>query len=152
MMEMNSTCARMPSSSWTFWRNTVKATKGAILFTNRIKSLCSRENYVGTFQTVPFHGKTLPLLEQYFAMERHISLHRDTLYSITTRKKKVTEEFRKHPSPFTFCPEMPINTGGSEGEGWTWPFTHPSPPFTAIDFQATQKRFALRHFWNWKKT
>lgn len=70
-----------------------KATKGAILFTNKIKSLRSRENYVGTFLSVPFHGKILPLLEHYFAMERHISLHQDSLYSITSRKKKDTEEF-----------------------------------------------------------
>lgn len=70
-----------------------KSHEGAILLTNRIKSLRSRENYVGTFLSVPFHGKTLPLLEQYFAMERHFSLHRDTLYSRTTRKKKDTEEF-----------------------------------------------------------
>ena len=46
------------------------------------------------------------------------------------RRKKTTLVFTLHPSPFTFSPETPINTGDSRGEGWRCPFTtlhHPSP-------------------------
>ena len=37
----------------------------------------------------------------------------------------------KCPSPFTFSSKMPINTEVWEVKGASWPFTHPSPPFTS---------------------
>ncbi len=39
---------------------------------------------------------------------------------------------RFYPSPFTFSPETPINTGGVRGEGLAQPFTHPSPTLHLI--------------------
>ena len=57
---------------------------------------------------------------QTFAIERQFLFQRDSLC--------VLSPFSFCPSPFTFLPEKPINTGASRGEGVFLPFTHPSHP------------------------
>ena len=48
-----------------------------------------------------------------------------------------------YPSPFTFSPETPINTGGVRGEGLAQPFTTLHPPFTFRLRMELKRKLAL---------
>ena len=84
-----------------------------------------------------------PLLGQLFAIARHKMMHREKNFGRSTiairnilsgcckrgfAREKPYSQF--YPSPFTFSPETPINTGGVRGEGLAQPFTTLHPPFT----------------------
>ena len=58
-----------------------------------------------------------PLPGQYLAIARHKTIRREI--------EKPYSPF--YPSPFTFSPGTPINTGVVRGEGLAPPFTHSSP-------------------------
>ena len=84
-----------------------------------------------------------PLLGQLFAIARHKMMHREKNFGRSTiairnmlsgcwkrgfAREKPYSQF--YPSPFTFSPETPINTGVVRGEGLAQPFTTLHPPFT----------------------
>ena len=84
-----------------------------------------------------------PLLGQLFAIARHKMMHREKNFGRSTiairnilsgcckrgfAREKPYSQF--YPSPFTFSPETPINTGIVRGEGLAPPFTTLHPPFT----------------------
>ena len=86
-----------------------------------------------------------PLLGQLFAIARHKMMRREKNFGRSTiairnilsgcckrgfAREKPYSQF--YPSPFTFSPETPINTGVVRGEGCRWPFTHPSPTLHLI--------------------
>ena len=84
-----------------------------------------------------------PQLGQYCAIAGRKMMRREKNFGRSTiairnmlsgcRKRGFAREkpySRFYPSPFTFSPETPINTGGVRGEGLAQPFTshtHPSP-------------------------
>ena len=81
-----------------------------------------------------------PQLGQLFAFARHKMMRREKIFGRSTiairnmfsgcRMRGFAREkpySRFYPSPFTFSPETPINTGVVRGEGLAPPFTHPSP-------------------------
>ena len=84
-----------------------------------------------------------PLLGQLFAIAGHKVMRREKIFGRSTidirnmlsgcRKRGFAREkphSRFYPSPFTFSPETPINTGVVRGEGLAQPFTTLHPPFT----------------------
>ena len=97
----------------------------------------------GSFHLLPDYGTILPPLGQLFAIARHKMMHREKNFGRSTiairnmlsscckrgfAREKPYSQF--YPSPFTFSPETPINTGGVRGEGLAQPFTTLHPPFT----------------------
>ena len=50
-----------------------------------------------------------------------------------------------YPSPFTFSPETPINTGVVRGEGLAQPFTHPSPTLHLFEKNSSKRFLDARH-------
>ena len=84
-----------------------------------------------------------PLLWQLFAIAGHKVMRREKIFGRSTiairnmlsgcRKRGFAREkpySQFYPSPFTFSPETPINTGVVRGEGLAQPFTTLHPPFT----------------------
>ena len=84
-----------------------------------------------------------PLLGQLFAIAGHKVMRREKIFGRSTivirnmlsgcRKRGFAREkpySQFYPSPFTFSPETPINTGVVRGEGLAQPFTTLHPPFT----------------------
>ena len=81
-----------------------------------------------------------PQLGQLFAIAGHKMKRREKIFGRSTiairnmlsgyrmrgfAREKPYSQF--YPSPFTFSPETPINTGVVRGEGLAPPFTHSSP-------------------------
>ena len=97
-----------------------------------------------------------PLLGQLFAIARHKMMHREKNFGRSTiairnmlsscckrgfAREKPYSQF--YPSPFTFSPETPINTGVVRGEGLAQPFTHPSPTLHLFEKNGS-RRILLR--------
>ena len=86
-----------------------------------------------------------PQLGQLFAIAGHKMMRREKNFGMSTFAiRNMLSDYRKrgfacekpysqfYPSPFTFSPETPINTGVVRGEGLVQPFTHPSPTLYLI--------------------
>lgn len=84
-----------------------------------------------------------PLLGQLFAIAGHKVMRREKIFGRSTivirnmlsgcRKRGFAREkpySQFYPSPFTFSPGNPINTGVVRGKGLAQPFTTLHPPFT----------------------
>ena len=107
-----------------------------------ITSLTLKEAYSTYCLTM---AQYCPLLGQLFAIVGRKMMRREKIFGRSTiairnmlsgcRKRgfgceKPYSQF--YPSPFTFSPETPINTGVVRGEGLAQPFTHLSPTLHLI--------------------
>lgn len=106
----------------------------------RFSSISDSVNKRGSFHLLPDYGTILPQLGQLFAIAGHKMKRREKIFGRSTiairnmlsgyrmrgfAREKPYSQF--YPSPFTFSPETPINTGVVRGEGLAQPFTHSSP-------------------------
>ena len=99
-----------------------------------------------------------PLLGQLFAIAGHKVMRREKNFGRSTiairnmlsdywkrgfAREKPYSQF--YPSPFTFSPETPINTGVVRGEGLAQPFTHPSPTLHLFEKNSSKRFRDARH-------
>ena len=106
----------------------------------RFSSISDSVNKRGSFHLLPDYGTILPPTGQLFAIAGHKMKRREKIFGRSTiairnmlsgyrmrgfAREKPYSQF--YPSPFTFSPETPINTGVVRGEGLAPPFTHSSP-------------------------
>ena len=97
----------------------------------------------GSFHLLPNYGTILPSTRATFCLcqaqndasgeNLRAVYHRHSEYVFRLQMRGFAREkpySRFYPSPFTFSPETPINTGVVRGEGLAPPFTTLHPPFT----------------------